>query len=56
MYNGFITKDEKYNILLKFCESKIGYKDTHDFLEKVFIDYDPIEYAVKKAESELEKR
>lgn len=51
-----ISLEEKYNILLKFCEKQNGYKKTHDFLDKVFEDYSPIEYAVQKATKELEKR
>lgn len=51
-----ISIDEKYEILLKYCEKKIGYKETHDFLEKAMDNYSPIEYAVLKATKELEKR
>ena len=51
-----ISLEEKYNILLKFCEKQNGYKKTHDFLDKVFEDYSPIEYAVQKAQQELETR
>ena len=51
-----ISTDEKYEILLKYCEKKLGYKATHDFLEKVMDDYDPISYAVIKTTKELEKR
>lgn len=52
----FISDEEKINILLTFCEKKLGYKETHDFIDKVFEDYDPVEYAVIKADKELEKR
>lgn len=51
-----ISDEEKFEILLKYCEKKIGYKETHDFLEKVMDDYDPISYAVIKTTKELEKR
>ena len=51
-----ISTEEKFEILLKYCEKKIGYKETHDFLEKVMDDYDPISYAVIKTTKELEKR
>lgn len=51
-----ISDEEKYEILLKFCEKKLGYKETHDFLEKVMENYSPVEYAVVKATKELEKR
>lgn len=51
-----ISTEEKYEILLKLCEKKLGYKETHDFLDKATENYSPIEYAVLKAEKELEKR
>ena len=51
-----ISDEEKFEILLKLCEKEIGYKKTHDFLEKVMDDYDPISYAVIKTTKELEKR
>ena len=51
-----ISDEEKFEILLKYCEKKIGYKETHDFLENVMDDYDPISYAVIKTTKELEKR
>ena len=51
-----VSTEEKFEILLKYCEKKIGYKETHDFLEKVMDDYDPISYAVIKTTKELEKR
>jgi hypothetical protein len=51
-----ISDEEKFEILLKYCEKKNGYKETHDFLEKVMDDYDPISYAVIKTTKELEKR
>lgn len=56
MKKNDISCEEKFSMLLKYCEKKIGYKNTHDFLEKAFDDYDPIEYAVKKASKELEMR
>ena len=34
-----ISDEEKFEILLKYCEKKIGYKETHDFLEKVMDDF-----------------
>ena len=51
-----ISIDEKYEILLKYCEKKLGYKKTHYFLDKSMENYSPIEYAVLKATKELEKR
>lgn len=51
-----ISTEEKYEILLKYCEKKLGYKATHDFLDKVMENYSPVEYAVLKATKELEKR
>lgn len=51
-----ISTEEKYEILLKLCEKKLGYKETHDFLDKATENYSSIEYAVLKAEKELEKR
>lgn len=56
MKNKEISLEEKYNILLKFCEKQNGYKKTHDFLDKVLEEYDPLEYAVLKTTKELEKR
>lgn len=51
-----ISEEEKYAILLKLCETKLGYKATHDFLDKAFENYSPVEYAVLKATKELEER
>lgn len=51
-----ISEEEKFEILLKLCENEIGYKKTHDFLDKALEGYDPIEYAVNRATQELEKR
>lgn len=54
--NKEISLEEQYAILLKYCEKKLGYKKTHEFLETAFESYSPVEYAIKKAEQILEKR
>lgn len=54
--NKDISLEEKYNMLLTYAERKIGYKETHEFLDEVGKYYSPIEYAVQKTLQTLEKR
>ncbi len=51
-----ISTEEKFEILLKYCEKKIGYKETHDFLDKVLEVYDPISYAAELALSLIKNK
>ena len=51
-----ISTEEKFEILLKLCEKEIGYKKTHDFLEKAMDNYDPISYAAELALSLIKNK
>ena len=51
-----LTPEEEIEILNQILISQVGYKKAQDLYNATIHHYDPIEYAVKKATEELEKR
>lgn len=51
-----ITDTEKYAIASALLIQELGYKKACDLLDAAFDAYDPIQYAVKKARNDIEKR
>ena len=56
MKKSNISPEEEVEILKQILISQVGYKKAQDLYNATCHHYDPIEYAVKKATEELEKR
>lgn len=57
MYNEYnLSEEEQKEIYKQLLIHSVGYKQAEDLYEAAVRNYDPIQYAVKKANKELEKR
>lgn len=51
-----MSQEEKTEIFRALLIQEVGYKKAQDLYEAACKNYNPIEYAVQKANKELEKR
>ena len=51
-----LTDTEKNAILFALLKQEIGYKKASDLYDAALKHFSPIEYAVKKARNDIEKR
>lgn len=51
-----LTTEEELEIYKQLLIHSVGYKEAEDLYEATVRNYNPLEYAVKKATKELEKR
>ncbi len=57
MINDYkLSIEEEKSILFHLLAEEIGYKKASDLYEKAKESYNPIEYAIKYATNQLEKR